>query len=282
MTTNETNTMNTTTVGEEMNQSIMDGVIPSESGMRKFEVNDNTQQYQSDINKKAIDSMFDKESSKKSESKSNGETIEYEVDTTVEVVVDDSKLDKLLPIEKVSYDMSNLNEKEKEIRNTLLEDLGKAQYFTIVSLYYYVKVGKKLIDIKTKREKYEGSLQRIIQSVGLNERTAYRYMKIAKDDRFSMMDEKQFKSLHHLTQNKMILMTKFDDTEFYKAINDEDYVFNTNTKKPKVKPKSYSITDELYQQLITSDKDYIVRMYDSLYKEKLSLLDELEKYGEAA
>lgn len=48
------------------------------------------------------------------------------------------------------YDMTTLNPKETELRETLLKDLEMAQYFT-VALYYYVKVGKQLLEIqKTK------------------------------------------------------------------------------------------------------------------------------------
>lgn len=232
-------------------------------------------QYQSEINKVAIDSMFDGDGYSKGNP--NGETIEYEVvvsDKTYDGIKD--KIDESLPIEKFSktYDFNLLQPTEKQLRETLLDDLGRAQFFTMVSLYYYVKVGKTLLSIKNKRK--SKSYKKIIQSVDLNERTAFRYMALAKDDRFSKMSEDQFKSLHHLTQSKMLMMTEFNNDEFEKALNDEDYEFKKKPQNIGKKPSEYSISDDKYKEFVKYDKKYLIKEYDKVYTLLLDYMDEDE------
>jgi len=227
-------------------------------------VDTNNELTQYEINDVAKNAMFD--GNGYSKGNPNGESKEYdEVDTTVEVIVDDTKVDELLPIDKInqSKDLSVLNSEEKKLRNTLLDDLEKAQYYTVVALYHYVKVGKQLLHIQKLRSNKPKSLKRIIESVGLNERTAFRYMKIAKDERFVKMTESQFKSLHHLTQSKMITMTKFEDEEFYEAINDEDFLFPTKKKEIKM-DSDLVIEKNLYETFLDKPKAYVINEYNSL------------------
>lgn len=239
-------------------------------------VDTNNKPNQYDINNIANDALFD--GNGYSKGNPNGVAKEYnEVNTKVEVLVDDSKIDNLLPIEKInqSKDLSTLNNAEKELRDILLEDLEKAQFATVVALYHYVKVGKQLLNIKQKRLNKPKSLIRIIESVGLNERTAFRYMKIAKDERFGKMTESQFKSLHHLTQSKMITMTKFKDEKFYEAINDEDFTFH---KKKKVIEMGSDIKfdKDLYETFKSESKDYIINEYNSLYIKYMELKNTID------
>ena len=221
---------------------------------------------QSEINKVAFDSMFDGKGYSKGNPNSGEKEYEVEVsDKSYDGIKD--KIVEILPIEKVNqtFDFELLQKSEKDLRESLLDDLKKAQFYTMVSLYYYVKVGKTLISIQNKRQ--NKSLKKIIQSVGLNERTAFRYMKLANDVRFSNMTENQFKCLHHLTQSKMLMMTKFDNSKFEKALNDEDYVFPSKPTKPKIKPNDLMISKEKYDELLKYDKHILITYYDALYKE---------------
>jgi len=90
------------------------------------------------------------------------------------------------------------------------------------------------------------------------------------------MTENQFKSLHHLTQSKMLIMTEFDDEKFYEAINDEDFEFPTKKKKPLQKPSDFVMSDEKYKELMGYDKALIIKYYDELYREKLALIEKIE------
>ena len=236
-------------------------------------VDTNNELTQYEINDVAKNAMFDGNGCSKGNP--NGESKEYEVvisDKTYDGIKD--KIDDTLPIDKFSksYDFDLLQQKEKELRNNLLDDLGKAQFYTMVSLYYYVKVGMTLLSIKNQRK--SKSFKKIILSVDLNERTAFRYMALAKDDRFSNMTENQFKSLHHLTQSKMLMMTEFSNEEFEKALNDEDYEFPKKKKKIENKPSEYSMTDDKYKEFVGYDKQYLIKEYDKIYT---LLLDYLSK-----
>jgi len=227
-------------------------------------------QKQEEIANIAKDSLFDGTGC--SQSSGTG-TKEYdEVDTTQVVVIDESKVDSLLPIqrENESMDLKSLNSNEVKLRETLLDDLEKAQFYTVVSLYYYIKVGKKLLNIKEQRKNQKGSLQRIIQSIGLNERTAYRYMKIAGDRRFAKMTEDHFKSLHHLTQGKMTMMIAFDDTKFYKAITDENFKFQKKEKKITM-GSDIKFGKDLFETFAENSKAYVINEYNTLYMKFVEL-----------
>jgi len=220
-------------------------------------------------------SLFDGNGYAKSNGK--GETESEEMETTKIVVVDDSKINTLLPIERIDdeIDLEQLNYNEKELRKILLDDLKKAQFYTVLSLYYYIKVGLNLLNIQKQRENHKGSLQRIIQSVGLNERTAYRYVAIAKDGRFAKMTEEQFKSLHHLTQSKMIMMTKFKDEAFYSAINDEDFVFPTKKKMIEI-GTDIKFDKGVFETFKTKSKEYVINEYNNLYIKYIELENKLK------
>ena len=226
-------------------------------------------QKQEEIANIAKDAIFDGNGYPKSSATG---TKEYdEVDTT-QVVVIDSKVDSLLPIQKEndSMDLESLNSNEVKLRETLLGDLEKAQFYTVASLYYYIKVGKKLLNIKEQRKNQKGSLQRIIQSIGLNERTAYRYMKIAGDRRFAKMTEDHFKSLHHLTQGKMTMMIAFDDTKFYKAITDENFKFQKKEKKITM-GSDIKFGKDLFETFAENSKAYVINEYNTLYMKFVEL-----------
>lgn len=288
------NTNTNSTVGENMN-SIESGVLPTQNGLSAMEETNenilnnvettdtmtvsNNVEYQCDINKVAVDSLFDEEDGSKYQYNPNTVITESdEIEVKTEIIVDNSKIDELLPIQKVDkvYDMATLNDKETELRETLLKDLEMAQYFTVASLYYYVKVGKQLLEIQKQRLAHSGSLKRIIASVGLNERTAFRYMKIAKDGRFAKMTEDHFKSLHHLTQSKMITMTTFTDDKFYEAISNEDYQFPTKKKNNEKKPSEYVMSDDTYAKLNSYDKALVIKKYDDLYKLYIDLKEKMD------
>jgi len=267
---------------------VMDTTIGTENGLAPFKeetINDTMTaenkltdfQKQQKINKVAKDSLFD--GTKTISSNGNGEVTESdEIDTTKVVTVDDTLIDNLLPIEKVnkSNDLSDLTKEEKVLRETLLVDLENAQFYTVVTLYHYVKVGKKLLDIKKQRANQKGSLKRIIQSIGMNDRTAFRYMKIAKDERFLNMDKEQFKSLHHLTQSKMMLMTEFKDKNFYEAINDEDYIFPKKKKKIEM-GDDIEFDKALYETFKEKPKDYIINEYNTLYIQLIELENKIKE-----
>lgn len=193
-------------------------------------------------------------------------------DLTTESVVT-INYDNLLPIEKMNQsDLSKLDKDEKELRATLLEDLEKAQFYTAVSIYYFVKVGKHLLTIKKLKENNKNSFKKIIESVGLRERTAFRYISLAQDSRFASMSEDNFKSLHHLNQTKMIMMTKYDDDTFNEAINNENFAFPKEKKEKEIKkPSEYSISDETYKELMQYEITYVIQKYDLLYKELIEL-----------
>ena len=227
-------------------------------------------QKQEEIANIAKDSLFDGTGC--SQSSGTG-TKEYdEVDTTQVVVIDESKVDSLLPIQREddSMDLKSLNSNEVKLRETLLDDLEKAQFYTVVSLYYYIKVGKKLLNIKEQRKNQKGSLQRIIQSVGLNERTAYRYIKIAGDRRFAKMTEEHFKSLHHLTQGKMTMMIDFKDDKFYEAINNEEYEFPKKEKKITM-GSDIVFGKNLFETFAENSKAYVINEYNTLYIQFIEL-----------
>lgn len=289
------NTNQNSTVGENMS-SIESSVLPTQNGLSAMEKTyenglnnvktadtmtvSNNVEYQCDINKVAVDSLFDEEDESKYRYNKDvvvSESDEIELKTDV-VELDESQFDTLLPIQKSDkvYDKTTLNPKETELRETLLKDLEMAQYFTVASLYYYVKVGKQLLEIQKQRLAHSGSLKRIIASVGLNERTAFRYMKIAKDSRFAKMTENHFKSLHHLTQSKMITMTTFTDDKFYEAIGNEDYQFPTKKKNNETKPSEYVMSDDTYAKLNSYDKALVIKKYDDLYKLYIDLKEKID------
>ena len=183
---------------------------------------------------------------------------------------------ELLPINKCNekVDESDLNEKEILLRNDIICNIEKAQYHTVSATYYYIKVGAKLILIKNRlsNKRYLS----FINSIGFSERTAQRYCKIAKDKRFAQLTENEIKKVHHLTQNKMVMMTKFSNDDFDKALNDSDYQFKIN-KKTQQKPKDYVIDNEKYNTFTISDKAYIINEYNSLLQKFQQLEKENEK-----
>lgn len=288
MVTTQNQTNSNSTIGLDMTTTINKPMIKTEDSLSTIiddvtvdtttetdtETQTNTSQYQNEIDEIAKNALFD--GNGYSTGNPNGKAKEYEIvlkDKTYNAIKDN--LPSSLPIEKLA-DLSSLTDKEKELRLTLLDDLQKAQFHTIGALYHYVRVGKLLLTIQSERVGKKQSLQRIIASVGLNDRTAFRYMKIAKDDRFVKMTEEQFKSLHHLTQSKMIIMTEFNNDEFCKAIKDEDYPFPIKEKNES-KPSTYAMSEERYKELMGYKKDYVVKKYDDLYSDYLDLE---EKYNE--
>ena len=135
---------------------------------------------------------------------------------------------ELLPIQKMNelVDTLDLTDKETSLRNDIIVDIEKAQYHTVSAMFYYIIIGKKLIDIKSKlvNQRYLS----FINSIGFSERTAQRYCKIAKDKRFAQLTENEIRKTHHLTQSKMVTMTKFNDKKFNEALADEDFEFPSN------------------------------------------------------
>lgn len=89
------------------------------------------------------------------------------------------------------------------------------------------------------------------------------------------MTEDNFKSLQHLTQAKMIMMTTYDNDKFNEAINNKDFIFQKEKKEKKEmkieKPSEYSISDEIYKELMQYDMNYVIQKYDLLYKEYIEL-----------
>lgn len=205
--------------------------------------------------------------------KNTKENPKTDLTTQSEVTID---CDNLLPIQKINqYDLSELNEDEKTLRSTLLDDLEKAQLSTAISIYYYIRVGITLIRIKKLKENEKKSYIKIIESIGFKERTAFRYISLAKDKRFAAMTEDNFKSLQHLTQAKMIMMTTYDNDKFNEAINNKDFIFQKEKKEKKEmkieKPSEYSISDEIYKELMQYDMNYVIQKYDLLYKKYIEL-----------
>lgn len=193
--------------------------------------------------------------------------------------VENSTTSYLLPIEKNSQNLDKfeLSTKEKDMREEVVADLEKAQLYTVTSLYYFIKVGYRLIKIKENLKSKKGRFKKFIDSIGMNERTAQRYMKIAGDKRFKAMTENELKQLYHLTQGKMLLMTTFTDEEFNKAIHDEDYIFPSKTQKSSTMPSGFVIEQDMYDKLMKADKAFVINEYNSLLKKYL----ELEKGGES-
>ncbi len=279
------------TLATETNPNSTEGeivIIPSDNGMPLLNettdivtvetINDELteSQKQEEIGNIAKDSLFD--GNGYSQSNGNGAKEFDEVDTTTVVVIDESKIDSLLPIQREdeSMDLASLNSSEVKLRETLLDDLEKAQFYTVASLYYYIKVGKKLLNIKETRKNQKGSLQRIIQSVGLNERTAYRYIKIASDSRFAKMTEEHFKSLHHLTQGKMTMMVGFKDDKFYEAINDEEFPFPKKEKKITM-GDDIEFGKDLFETFTVNSKAFVINEYNTLYIQFIELENKMKE-----
>lgn len=185
--------------------------------------------------------------------------------------------DNRLPIEKLSDNLKEfeLSEKEIEHRETLIDDLLKAQRFTVNALYHYIKLGHKLNGFKEELKK--GRFLPFVNSIGLNERTAQRYMKIAKDERFLNMSENELSKTFHLTQTKMIKMTNITDrNEFQKALNNENYIFESKKATEKSIPKDFIIDKELYQVFLDKSKDYVINEYNTLFEKYSDLEKELK------
>ncbi len=172
----------------------------------------------------------------------------------------------LLPIEKLTQNIEKfkLSENETKMRNDILDDLERAEFYTIASLYHYIKIGKKLIIIKEKLKGRKNRYTQFIASIGMNERTAQRYSKIASDNRFVSMTENEVKRLYHINQSKMIQMTKFSDDDFKKAIEDEDYVFPTKKISSPSMGTDIVIDKELYKTFLEKPKAFIINEYNHL------------------
>lgn len=198
-----------------------------------------------------------------------------------EIVKTDNPLTQLtndyrLPIDIYNENIKNYELEDNEIkkRDTLIEDLRNAQKFTVNALYHFIQFGNKLNGIKDTLDK--GRFIPFLKSIGINERTAQRYMKIAKEKRFLNMSEKELTKTFHLTQTKMIKMIKFDDKTFNEALTNENFDFNPNEKdnNPKT-PKGMTISNEKYETFKKESKDYVINEYDELYKKYLKLEKEL-------
>ncbi len=188
-----------------------------------------------------------------------------DTESLVVAIENSDTVTSLLPIEKLNIDLVEfgLTTNEEELRSGIIDDLQKAQFFAVASLYHYIRVGAKLAKVKYQLNGKKGRYTNFIKSVGINERTAHRYVTIASDKRFLEMTENEFKKLYHITQSKMIKMTKFKEDKFYEAINDEDFEFET-TKKEFKKPSDCIIDDDMFNIFMKRDKAYIINEYNSL------------------
>ncbi|HQS67726.1 MAG TPA: hypothetical protein PLM93_11135 [Sulfuricurvum sp.] len=182
----------------------------------------------------------------------------------------------LLPIEKLNLNLEayELNGEAKRMRAELIEDIKNAERHTILALFYYIKVGKRLISIKKTFHGQKGEYTKFLASIGIHERKAQRYSNIAADKRFATMSEEDMNQLHRFTQNQLEQLTKLKDEEFKKAIGD------TNFQLPKKggsngggKPTNCIIDDALYQTFMAKDKAYVINEYNTL----LLKYNELEK-----
>jgi len=184
--------------------------------------------------------------------------------------------DNRLPIDIHNENIKTFKLEESEIkkRETLIEDLRNAQKFTVNALYHYIQFGNKLNGIKDTLVK--GRFILFLKSIGINERTAQRYMKIAKDKRFLDMNENELTKTFHLTQTKMIKMVEFDDKEFNEALSDEKYEFESKKNTEKSIPKDFIIDKKLYQIFLEKSKDYVINEYNTLYEKYSNLEKELE------
>lgn len=131
-------------------------------------------------------------------------------------------------------DISGLNSKELSLRDEIISDFEKMQLFQALSIIYFLKVGKKLIEIKEKLDSNRFII--FLASLNVSKRTSERYIQIAKHERFASLTEEQIKSAAPLSQCKMLKMINFDNKEFDKALNDPLYDFKSKSNgndKPK-------------------------------------------------
>lgn len=217
----------------------------------------------------------------------NVETVEcVEADMAVEetIAIEESLVIKtdipLLPIEQLNRNIAvyELTDKEQQMREQLIDDIKNAEHHTILALFYYLKVGKRLITIKASLSGIKGRYTKFLESIGMHERKAQRYMKIAKDERFSNMDEEEIKRLHHLTQNQLEALTKFKDDAFYAAIRDTNFELpKKGSSNGSGKDVDYVIDDTLYQTFMDKDKKYVINEYNALLKKFIQLQQQLSE-----
>ncbi|MBV5278093.1 MAG: hypothetical protein J0647_03470, partial [Campylobacteraceae bacterium] len=187
----------------------------------------------------------------------------------------------LLPIEKLNLNLEayKLNGEAKRMREELIEDIKNAERHTILALFYYIKVGKRLISIKKTFIGQKGEYTKFLASIGMHERKAQRYSNIAADERFAAMSEEDMNQLHRFTQNELEQLSKFEDKKFKEAIGDTNFKFDkkggSNDAK---KPSECIIDDALYATFMAKDKAYVINEYNDL----LSKYDKLEKQLKAA
>lgn len=122
---------------------------------------------------------------------------------------------------------SELEPNELDLRNEIISDFEKMQLFQSLSIIYFLKVGKKLIEIKEKLDSNRFII--FLASLNVSKRTAERYTQIAKHDRFSSLTEEQIKSAVPLSQSKMLKMIKLNDEKFQQALNDPLYDFKSKS-----------------------------------------------------
>lgn len=136
-------------------------------------------------------------------------------------------IDGKVKIEVLSDNIATfgLTDDEIKFRDELIDDLKLAETLTMQSLYIYIRIGLKLVSIKSKLISKKGRYTKFLASIGFNERKAQRYMELATHNRYIQMSEDEIKSLHHIPQTRLIEMIKYDDETFYTAVNDSKYKF---------------------------------------------------------
>ena len=193
-------------------------------------------------------------------------------------------IDGKVKIEVLSDNIATfgLTDDEIKFRDELIDDLKLAETLITQSLYIYIRIGLKLVSIKSKLISKKGRYTKFLASIGFNERKAQRYMELATHNRYIQMSEDEIKSLHHIPQTRLIEMIKYDDETFYTAVNDSKYKFpkkQTADEKEAALQKEYdtlkfnNVSFNDFKEYLKDTKLNLVKIIDTTISQTKNMVD---------
>jgi len=128
-------------------------------------------------------------------------------------------------------DLTQLTKKLVEFKKRDEENNKNLLTYFNKTLYNYVEYGKALSETQLLCKELKIDFYKyILEQVNIKERTAQRYMQLAKNERLKNIDKDYFNNMKNPTFTKLLKIINFEDETFYKIINGDDESYNQEKK----------------------------------------------------